>query len=96
MLQNFLLGREERAGNVAENVSSLQLEAGVSVYCFIASASRKMFYRAGCCVSSKNASPISEMPEVQRCLVTFQGCHVFFWLKLMPRNLDKILHSMTG
>lgn len=75
-----------------KSISLPQREADVSLYCLRASACGKTFYRAECCFSSKNASPLSEMPEVQRCLGTFQGCHVFLWLKLGPRNLDKILH----
>lgn len=78
-----------------KSLSVPQPEADVSVYCLTASACGEIFYRAGCCVSNKNASRLSVMPEVQRCLGTFQGCHVFFWLKVIPRSLDKILHWTT-
>lgn len=89
------VARREREGEWCRKASLLQREADVSVYWLMASACGKMFYRAGCCVSNKNASPLSEMPEVQRCLGTFQRCRVFFWLKLIHRNLDKILYWTT-
>ena len=67
------VARREREGEWCRKASLLQREADVSVYWLMASACGKMFYRAGCCVSNKNASPLSEMPEVQRCLGIFQG-----------------------
>lgn len=46
----------------------------------------KMFYRAECGVSNKNASSASEMPEVQWCWLLFKGVMFSFVSSLYPET----------